>query len=127
MQMQRGGRKEDWNQRRECCLPWGTVWGSAYVDLEAQWLSRAPGDVIVVGQKVKEFFFCLTVSLHILHSGWTWREAQDLNALEPVLHSRISDSVVGKQDQFLENCNSERKGSGFMNFILICCLNILHE
>ena len=29
------------------------------------------------------------------------KEAQDLNALESVLHFRISDSVVGNQDQFL--------------------------
>lgn len=29
-------------------------------------------------------------------------EAQDLNALESVLHSRISDSVIGNQDQVLK-------------------------
>lgn len=57
-------------------------------------------------------------------------EAQDLNALESVLHFRISDSVVGDQDQFLfmlQNCTSEESGTGFMNYIPICCLNISHE
>lgn len=65
------------------------------------------------GAEGERSFFCLTVSLHILHSGWTWREPQDLNVLEPVLRSRISDSVVTNQVQFLKNCNSERKKNWF--------------
>lgn len=56
----------------------------------------------MVGQKVKEFFFSGSQCHFIFYIVDEHGEAQDLNVLESVLHSRISVSVVGNQDQLLK-------------------------
>lgn len=55
----------------------------------------------MVGQKVKEFFFSGSQCHFIFYIVDEHGEAQDLNVLESVLHSRISVSV-GNQDQLLK-------------------------
>lgn len=53
------------------------------------------------GAEGERSFFSGSQCHFVLYIMDEHEEAQDLNALESVLHFRISDSVVGNQDQFL--------------------------
>lgn len=53
------------------------------------------------GAEGERNFFSGSQCHFVLHIMDEHEEAQDLNALESVLHSRISNSVVHSQDQFL--------------------------
>lgn len=130
LQMQRRGKKRRLDQRRRMlpapghCLRLCLHRFGSTVTQQGAWGYNGGG------AEGERSFFSGSQCHFVLYIMDEHEEAQDLNALESVLHFRISDSVVGNHDQFLwmlQNCTSEGKGTRFMNYILICCLNILHE